>query len=820
MDAGQHRALFDAKGQQTKHWHEDTEERRVYDLAGRLTARHVTDSGTSWQAEAITYGEGATGAADRNQLGRAILVQDGAGEQSTPRYGAFGEPLETTRTLTATAGLEPDWSGTVALEPSGYTSVSAFDPLGRRTRALLPDGTERQEDYLRMGPVAALRVITPDSVTRTIVTDAEYNARGQQVSSTLGNGVDVTSVYDTDTFRLYQRQAALAGTGTYQDLRHHYDPVGNLVYVDDRAQSPTSTMVINGLTVGAKRVFGYDARYQLTQATGRVHNALTQPDFRGDVPTSGSFRGTRRVGLNDGGAVSRYKRTYTYDDAGNLQGWSHGPEVGGGAGNSWTNDKWVSSTSNRSFPAYDLNGIAVTDPGSNFNARGQLASLPSVRSMEWSVRDLLRKTVLIQRTGADDDDEVYDYAADGTRLRKTLHRVYDVTNNLVETTETITLDGCELRRITQDTSVILERWSSNVADGDQRVATVYRWDSDTLARETDDITSVRTHYHLGTHLGSVALELGGSGELLSYEEYFPYGRTAFLAGDSLRQIQYRTLRYVGKDQDDATGFYVFQYRYYAPFLGNWVSPDPAGEVDGTNRYWYVRNNPISVMDRHGLQATEQRHQSRRTSAQILQELQPAERRRVESGEADVLITPDGLRVVPRAESADAAAQLQADNPNSQFETHEFDPGEEHRQFAARYAEIVRNALAGHGSGRDQPQDPGTDSPVPRAPTDPSPPRGVDAPSGPASATPGEGEPSPTGDTPSTSPASDQPSTRPNIPGGDPRGHSSDGSPLGTTQSGGGTGGTAGGEANGRPGGRPEEGGRRIRRGALGSRRLH
>ena len=143
MDAGQHRGLFDAKGQETKHWHEETEERRVYDLAGRLTERHVTDSGTSWQAEAITYGEGASGAADRNQLGRAILVQDGAGEQSTPRYGAFGEPLETTRTLTATAGLEPDWSGTVALESSGYTSVSAFDPLvagrGRSCRTVPSD---------------------------------------------------------------------------------------------------------------------------------------------------------------------------------------------------------------------------------------------------------------------------------------------------------------------------------------------------------------------------------------------------------------------------------------------------------------------------------------------------------------------------------------------------------------------------------------------------------------------------------------------------------------------------------------------------------
>jgi insecticidal toxin complex protein TccC len=450
-----------------------------------LTERHVTDSSTSWLAETITYGEGATGAADRNQLGRPILVRDGAGEESTPRYGAFGEPLETTRMLTASSGLEPDWSSTVALETSGYTSISAYDALGRRARALLPDGTERQEDYLRMGPVAELRVITPDAVTRTILTGTEYNARGQQIASTLGNGVEVTSVYDTETFRLYQRRAVLPGTDPYQDLRHHYDPVGNLVYLDDLAQTPSSPRVINGLTVTAERTYSYDARYQLTQATGRVHNALTQPDFRGDTPTSGSFRGTRRVGLNDGGAVVRYSRAYSYDDAGNIQSWSHAPEVAG-TGNSWTNEKRVSSTSNRSFPAYDLNGIAVSNPGSNFNARGQLTSLPSLRAMEWSVRDLLRRAVLIERTTASDDDETYDYAADGTRVRKTLNRVYDVDNDLVETTETIYLDGCELRRVRRASGLLLERWSSHVADGDQRVATVYHWDSDALARETDD----------------------------------------------------------------------------------------------------------------------------------------------------------------------------------------------------------------------------------------------------------------------------------------------------------------------------------------------
>ena len=181
VDAGEHRGLFDAAGREVKHWHEDTEEERVYDVAGRLLERHVTHDSTTWLAERYTYGEGATGAADKNQLGRLIKVEDGAGVQETLRYGAFGEPLEVERTLTATPGLDPDWSGSVTLESSGYTTKSAFDALGRRARAFLPDGTERRVEHLRSGPVTKLQVVTPDAVVRTILDGVEYNARGQQV---------------------------------------------------------------------------------------------------------------------------------------------------------------------------------------------------------------------------------------------------------------------------------------------------------------------------------------------------------------------------------------------------------------------------------------------------------------------------------------------------------------------------------------------------------------------------------------------------------------------------------------------------------------
>ncbi|MGE3671948.1 MAG: RHS repeat-associated core domain-containing protein, partial [Polyangiaceae bacterium] len=37
--------------------------------------------------------------------------------------------------------------------------------------------------------------------------------------------------------------------------------------------------------------------------------------------------------------------------------------------------------------------------------------------------------------------------------------------------------------------------------------------------------------------------------------------------------------------------------------GNWVSPDPAGEVDGPNLYAYVRNNPVNLTDPLGTQTS-------------------------------------------------------------------------------------------------------------------------------------------------------------------------------------------------------------------------
>ncbi|MEM8042364.1 RHS repeat-associated core domain-containing protein, partial [Morganella morganii] len=101
--------------------------------------------------------------------------------------------------------------------------------------------------------------------------------------------------------------------------------------------------------------------------------------------------------------------------------------------------------------------------------------------------------------------------------------------------------------------------------------------------------------------GSSGLETDGDGNLLSQEEYYPFGGTAVLVAGTDSGIDYKTHRYSGKERD-ATGLYYYGYRYYQPWAGRWLSSDPAGTVDGLNLFRMVRNNPVSFSDEQGLVA--------------------------------------------------------------------------------------------------------------------------------------------------------------------------------------------------------------------------
>ena len=98
------------------------------------------------------------------------------------------------------------------------------------------------------------------------------------------------------------------------------------------------------------------------------------------------------------------------------------------------------------------------------------------------------------------------------------------------------------------------------------------------------------------------LELDQHAQVITYEEYYPYGSTSYQAVRSSTETPKR-YRYTGKERDTETGLYYHGARYYAPWLGRWVSADPGGLIDGPNLYLYSRDNPTKLADATGTQAS-------------------------------------------------------------------------------------------------------------------------------------------------------------------------------------------------------------------------
>jgi RHS repeat-associated protein len=583
------------------------EVRRHYDALDRPLSTTVREgAGAPRLVERHVYGEDPTvaNAVQRHALGRRVIQQDETGTIEVTRYEPGGAILEQRLQAREKYSVPVDWNtpATVTLQPTVHISRNDYDALGRPRRRRTPDGATIAYTYLAGGGLGALTVTTDDGLVNAlaVMEGASYNARGQRTHLTLGCGVSVDHTLDPETFRTSgirsTRPAPGGGAPTVlQDVSFTYDPVGNVVSRRDGAHEPPGGIgVMQGLGVSAASSYTYDAFYQLIAADGRVHNALMEHDDRPNGMAPGAFRGSRRARLNDGAQVSRYQRLYSYDAAGNLTQIRHTGVT------PFTKDIAVAATSNRAVPALDANGIPVPAPQTCFDAAGNCTLMPHLRRIEWNYRGTMSRVVIIDRSaqGQPDDAEYYLYDGAGLRTRKVRERLVD---GVLQVTDKLYLDACEIKQVSQAGVLRLERRTSLIDDETGRIATIHRWTLDALNRETDNTGVAKVHYSLVDHLASAQLQLAGGGEVISYEEYFPYGGTAFIAGDDEREISLKEYRYNGKERDEATGFYYFGHRYYSTSIARWLSADPLGPEGGLNLYAYCFNNPVTLADPDGLE---------------------------------------------------------------------------------------------------------------------------------------------------------------------------------------------------------------------------
>ena len=564
------------------------------------------------------YGEGQPNDTLHNLRTRVFRQSDGAGivtylghnpvTDQDEAYDFKGNLLRSTRQLAQDYKAAPDWVATPLLQTEIFASATTFDALNRPITVTTPDNSIIRPGYNEANLLETMEGNLRGAATPTqFVTNIDYNAKGERVLIEYGNHTRTTYDYDPLTFRLIRlrttRPQGLNGLATslfkdptvVQDLNYAYDPAGNITAIRDDA---LLTAFHNNEQIDSKAAYTYDAVYRLIAAQGREH--IGQTTFAPPPPV-GDLRDYPFVGFaanpNDMQALRNYAEQYQYDAVGNFEAMIHVASNG-----NWTRDYSYGEQSIIEAGKMNnrLSGTAVGDTTGNYayDAHGNMIQMPHLPVMEWDFQNQLRMSQQQVVNNGSGERTYYIYDSAGQRARKVTER-----SNGIRKQELIYLGRFETyREYNGDgSSVTLERETFHVMADKRRVALV---ETKTIDSSTspDALPNTTTRYQFNNHLGSACIELDENGAGISYEEYYPYGNTSYQAGRSAAEVSLKHYRYTGKERDEETGFYYHGARYYAPWLGRWISCDPIGIADGLDLFIYSRDNPVVFKDPTGTDA--------------------------------------------------------------------------------------------------------------------------------------------------------------------------------------------------------------------------
>lgn len=610
MDSGQRWRLMNTLGDPLRTWDERGHIfQYAYDILHRPAFSKIMggDGATSLDhiVDRIIYGESlllpdrsnASDIQEKNLLGNAIKHYDTGGLINTPAYNFKGQPILTTRKIFrkfkeianwTDANLESD------LEPDEFTFSSETDAMGRIIRQVAPDESVITPSYNEAGLLNSETVLHPgDGAPTAYVKNIDYNEKRRRSKIVYGNDVITKFDYDYETFRLKRLETKRKNNDLLQDLHYTYDPKGNVTHVEDR--SIPVTFFNNQKNAGVFR-YTYDALYRLTEATGRENNVTQHFDSK-DNWNDATY--ISQINTGDPMATRNYTQKYKYDAVGNILQMRHTA-----SGHSWTRNYMYEIVNNR------LQSTALGSQTYNYvhhAKHGYMTMLPHLTDVGWNFKEEIVKSIRQRRTdGGSPETTYYQYDAKGQRIRKITESEADAGATAVLKDERIYISGYELYRSHSGATVGLERTSLSLIDEGHRFVMI---DTETEPRRVLGIPLGRTapeqtiRYQLFNHLGSSTAELDEHAAIISYEEYHPFGTTAYQAKNAAIDAAAKRYRYTGMERDEETGLNYHTARYYIPWLGRWLNCDPIGIKDGINLYAYAGNTPVNKNDKGGKQAS-------------------------------------------------------------------------------------------------------------------------------------------------------------------------------------------------------------------------
>ncbi|KAI9147372.1 toxin [Paramyrothecium foliicola] len=280
---------------------------------------------------------------------------------------------------------------------------------------------------------------------------------------------------------------------------------------------------------------------------------------------------TRLTHPGDGNAMGRYTKLYKYDDVGNFLALQHG-------GSDTSNPGWAQTHSYLSAsqlePEKISNRLTATTVGSQVERysyegheglHGNITAMPQLSSLIWDHKDQLRATTRQIRDSKITERQAA-RAREPTKLKQSVY-----------------LELCEIyREYRGDGTLALQRDTISVMDGVKQVAMVETQSSVDDGAPPQGLPGRLIRNQFGNYLGSVTLEVDADAQAVRDQIDAP-----------------KPYRFMGKEHDEESGLYYYGQRYYAAWIGRWISADPLGFGDGVNVFAFVADNLINHIDPEG-----------------------------------------------------------------------------------------------------------------------------------------------------------------------------------------------------------------------------
>lgn len=463
--------------------------------------------------------------------------------------------------------------------PFGTAAAAGYDALGRMTNLGFA-GREWTYGYDALGRITNL--VAPEGVYRFAYLAQGGRAAGVQFP----NGRSSTNAYDSWT-RL-TNAGFRSGGSVFPSFRHGYDAgdrrtneVGsdgrNRVFAYDRAHRLTN--VVSGGFAEDAAAYRYDkvgnAVERMESGLGSTNAFNKHNQIAAGVCTGGTVSVAGAVNYNEGtvtvnGAVAtRFGLLYERPGVALVAGTNfitavyHGPAF-----------------TNTSMVATSVSAVVVGATVYGHDANGNLTN---DATFAYRYDALNRLTNVVRK-------------ADGASV---LANRYDGLGRRVEAVR----NGTDVERYVYvpGTFLVLA-----VLDGSNNVKEIFAHGPDlsgTLAGAggiggiLSQTAGTNTTYLHADISGNIAFASDASGNLVGTNRYTPYGSLISQMGAHNGRFMFSS-----KEWEPGAGLYYYGYRFYSPWLGQWLSRDPLGEAADPlhNLYRFVGNNPLNAVDPLGL----------------------------------------------------------------------------------------------------------------------------------------------------------------------------------------------------------------------------